>query len=192
MNTLTSLLISIMLIPTFIVFMFFQKRNCLIKFFVGLLVVTFLIFLLSQNRHFCKVANVTFTIFKTKNGAYIVPYKYFGFFAPKEDYIRISNIGSLVIFVDDATMLIFNDKGYSKDGNWIEICLTNYKYQHFPPIASLEWENNMLLGEKSMEQHFDEIDLLAKKRKTCADNLPFINIDMRWMKISIQNPPHTN
>jgi len=170
--------------------MFFQKSHCLTKFIVGLLVITFLIFLLFQNRQFCKVDDVTFTIFKTRNGAYVIPYRYYGFSAPKEDYIRTSNTGSLVIFVDDNSMLlIFNDKGYSKDGNWIEICFRNYKYQYFPPIVSLEWENNRLLGEKSLEQHFEEIDLLEKKRKTYADNLPYIFIDMRWMKISTKNSP---
>lgn len=145
-----------------------------------------LIFVWFQFRHFYTVNDITFSVWKTKNGCYITPYRYLGFSLPKKNYINISNIGSLTIFVENkSTLLIFHDR--TDDGlKNINCNLKNFDYQEFLPTGYKRGNNGIVLYEK-VENYFEMDSILKEKRKQCIDLLPFISIDARTMSIEIRN-----
>lgn len=80
-----------------------NKRLVIIVLFL-----IFLGFLSTRYRHFQTVNGVTFTVWNTTEGCYVMPYVYLGLFHPKDDYIIFSNRGGLTIFFkDEKTMLCF-------------------------------------------------------------------------------------
>ena len=133
------------------------------------------IFIWNQYRHFYHVGNMTFTVWKKYGGyCYITPYKYWGISAPKKDYIKLSNIADIDIYIDkDSTLLIFNDYLYLKyPDNKVECNFSTFKYKHFMLDSLSSIENTKL----------HELERIIYKRK-----YPFIYIDIRHMKTEIQD-----
>lgn len=135
-----------------------------------------LAFIWKQYRHFYQVDDVTFTAWKTSEGyCYITPYKYWGVSPPKNNYIKLSNVGYINIFIDkDSTLLIFNDYFYLKNNN-VECKFNDYKYKHF--------------GLDSLSS-MKETKLHEIKRKEHKRYLPYIEMDVGYMKVETQNSSH--
>ena len=147
-----------------------MKKLLILALCVIALVVTW-----KQYRHFYQVGNVTLTVWKKWGGyCYITPYKYWGISAPEKNYIKMSNLGDVHIYVDkDSTLLIFNH--YINDtggGNKVECNLTDYRYQHF------DIKKHSSSEIESWHKKFKSIDSLK---------LPYIYIDVRWMQAEIEN-----
>lgn len=154
------------------------------KLIITILCVASLVFAWSQYRHFYKVNDQEFTVWKTKNGCYIMPYKYWGITLPKENYISISNLGSLTIFVNDSsTLLIFKDRNYSDQERYIKCNLHEYNYQLFTPIEYPQMENGDSIPVDIINDYFNEDSLLQAKRNICINTFPSISIDARDMAI---------
>ena len=129
-----------------------------------------LIFIWTQYRHFYQVDNITFTIWKQFGGdCYITPYRYWWFSTPKKDYIKTSNVGGVLIHInEDSTLIIFNNCYINDD---VKCHFTNYKNQCNSPDPS----------------NYEEIKAWNEKRNSYRDSLPFIEIDVREMNVFIQN-----
>jgi hypothetical protein len=126
-------------------------------------------FLYYGYKHFYKVGNMEFTFWKTKNGCYIMPYKYTGLTIPKNDYMIASSIGGVVIFIGEgSTLYIFPNYTYERGAETIEINLTSYKFEYFPYINEID------------AKRAD-----SDKRRSFYDlGYPFINISLRdWYVI---------
>jgi len=141
------------------------------KILIIILFIILSIFIWTQYRHFYRVADLTFTVWKRTDGyCYITPYAYWGFSSPKDDYIRASNIGQIDIYIDnDSTLLVFNSYHHLEYKNEIECYLRKYKYRHFEASPSY--------NDKSWEL----------KRIKYRNNLPFIEINIREMNVSTNN-----
>jgi len=146
-----------------------KKYLCTIVF---LLVPLFIYFIFFQYRHFYKVNDIFFTFWKTRNGCYIMPYKYYGVKKPKDNYIKASNLGGVVIFIGEETKLyIFPTYIYELGANKLTVNLSSFKYDYFPYINEI--------------CHISEVN---KKMKTYKDlNYPYIDIYIREMYVKIMN-----
>jgi hypothetical protein len=115
-----------------------------------------------------------------------MPYRYLWLFLPQKNYVNISNVGSLTIFIKDKSMLlIFYDR--TDDGlKNINCNLKNFNYQEFLPTGYKKGNNGIIFYEK-IENYFEMDSMLNEKRKQCIDFLPFISIDARTMSIDIKN-----
>lgn len=80
-------------------------------FLLGFCIFAFVLFRVFWYRTFYIINEVEFTVWKTCNGCcYITPYKYCGVLPPKDNYLRISNIGSADIFIcKGKTLCVFID-----------------------------------------------------------------------------------
>jgi surface polysaccharide O-acyltransferase-like enzyme len=143
------------------------------KLLLIVLCIVISLFFLFQYRHFYEVNDITFTIWKTKNGCYITPYRYLGLTLPQNDYIKTGNLGEVLIAIDkDTTLLIFND--CYTDGISVECVLSKYRYQYFSPSLS--------------GRTLKEVNLFHTRRKTCFElNLPVISMDIKEMYVRITN-----
>jgi hypothetical protein len=125
-------------------------------------------------------------VWKTKNGCYTIPYRYLGLSLPQKDYVNISNVGSLTIFIkDNSALLIFYNR--TDDGiEYINCNLKNFTYQEFFPTG-YQRGNDGIISSKKIENYFEMDSILEAKRKHCIDFLPFIDIDARTMSIYVKN-----
>lgn len=132
------------------------------------------VFFFCQFRHFYQVDNMTFTVWKKWGGyCYVTPYRYWGLFTPKRDYIKMSNVGNINIYLDkDSTLLIFNESTNDGICNDVECHLHTYKFKHF-----------YLDSLSSME----ETRLFEMKRVEYRQTLPFIDISPRSMWVEAGN-----
>ena len=138
------------------------------------IVVITLIFIFLQYRHFYQINAITFTVWKKWEGkCYITPYPYLGFYTPQQNYIQMSNLGEIDIFIDqDSTLLIFNEEWGEGALNNVKCYFPNYKYKHFYlDSLSTKEETKTFLIER------------AKYRKT----LPSIFISAKSMWVETQN-----
>lgn len=80
-------------------------------FLLGFCMFGLVLFRVFWYRNFYIINEVVFTVWKTCNGCcYITPYKYWGVLPPKDNYLRISNIGSADIFIcKGKTLCVFID-----------------------------------------------------------------------------------
>ena len=77
------------------------------SFLFGFCIFAFVLFRVFWYRTFYIINEVEFTVWKTYKGCYITPYKYWGVLPPKDNYLRISNIGIADIFIcKDKTLII--------------------------------------------------------------------------------------
>jgi len=117
-----------------------KEKGCIVVFFLTLAVPILLCVLFSQYRHFYRVGNMDFTFWKTSNGCYIMPYKFFGISIPKNNYMKASNRGGAIIFIgEDSTLYIFPEFTYELGADTIECNLSSYKHKYFPKINELKY-----------------------------------------------------
>lgn len=111
-----------------------MKKKCfviLITIFI-FISLSFYVFII-QYRHFIQIENNIFTFWKTKNGCYIMPYKYYGLTIPKNNYIKAVNRGGIIIFLgNDSRLYIFPEFTYIRGAETLEINLKTYDYFYFP------------------------------------------------------------
>lgn len=132
------------------------------------------VFFFCQFRHFYQVDNMTFTVWKKWGGyCYVTPYRYWGLFTPRGDYIKMPNVGNINIYIDnDSTLLIFNESTNDGICNDVECHFYTYKFKHFylDSLSSLE-----------------ETRLFEMKRVGYRQTLPFIDISPRSMWVEVGN-----
>ena len=129
-----------------------QKRlkKILVKLIIIALCVGCLIFYLFQKRnYYCLTEDKFITVWKTAEGAFIIPGKYTSWFKPKDNYIKTDNLNAVTILYYDKEpqfdYIISNDFDKS-----MEIHMSNYKikYYEFKDRNSLfiekYYENNMM------------------------------------------------
>ena len=84
----------------------FRGRKVHKTFLLGFCIFAFVLFRVFWYRTFYTINEVEFTVWKTYKGCYITPYKYWGVLPPKDNYLRISNIGIADIFIcKDKTLI---------------------------------------------------------------------------------------
>lgn len=77
------------------------------SFLLGLCIFASVLFSVIWYRTFYVINEVELTVWKTYKGCYITPYKYWGVLPPKDNYLRISNIGIADIFIcKDKTLCV--------------------------------------------------------------------------------------
>ena len=110
-----------------------KRKGCLFIVLFTIAAPVLLIFIFFQYRHFYKVGDMDFTFWKTGNGCYIMPYKYFGLTIPQDNFMKAANMGGAVIFIgEESTLHIFPEFCYTSGADKIEINLSSYKYEYYP------------------------------------------------------------
>ena len=71
-------------------------------------------FYLLEYKFYYTVEDVTFTFWNTFNGCYIMPYKYTGLLFPKDNYMIVSPLDCIDIFVGDDIIYVFSQDSYKK------------------------------------------------------------------------------
>lgn len=86
-----------------------------------------------------------------------------GFYFTKSNYINISNLGSLVIFIEnDTTLLIFLNRNY--DGvEKLNCNIEKFNYQEFLPTGYQKSSDGTIMFKK-IENYFEEDSLLQAKK----------------------------
>lgn len=107
-------------------------------FLLGFCIFAFVLFRVFWYRTFYIINEVEFTVWKTYKGCYITPYKYWGVLPPKDNYLRISNIGIADIFIcKDKTLCVFIDP--HSDGATETICkLKSCQYYSYSTTGDKE------------------------------------------------------
>jgi hypothetical protein len=149
-----------------------MKKRCLFGIIFIITIFSLSLVFFHQYRYFYKVGDITFTFWKTRNGCYILPYKYLGITIPKNNYIKTVNTGGIIIFVCDKSKLyIFPNNIYELGADVIEVNLSSYEYKYFPYIRGID---NVLVFYEKIE---------------CYKYLgyPYINIYLREMNAKIGN-----
>lgn len=141
------------------------------KFFITLMVIAMFVFIWSQFRHFYIVNNVSFTVWKRVGGyCYVIPGRYYSLKKPKKDYIRVSNVGSLLICLkNDSSLVLFNNRYIDNDSVYINF--KNYKFEYYSPNS----------------RSIDEIKKWDEMRNVNRRNLPFLEVDIREMSAVIDD-----
>lgn len=151
---------------------YFRGRKVHKTFLLGFGIFAFVLFRVFWYRTFYTINEVEFTVWKTYKGCYITPYKYWGVLPPKDNYLRISNIGIADIFIcKDKTLCVFIDP--QSDGATETVCkLKSCQYYSY----SYSTDNKEVLKR---------IKDWVEKWKKCQSKYPYISIYARVMKIEI-------
>lgn len=151
---------------------YFRGRKVHKTFLLGFCISAFVLFSVFWYRTFYIINEVEFTVWKTCKGCYITPYKYWGVLPPKDNYLRISNIGIADIFIcKDKTLCVFIDP--QSDGATETVCkLKSCQYYSY----SYSTDNKEVLKRIK--------DWVEKWRKY-QSKYPYISIYARVMKIEI-------
>lgn len=141
------------------------------KFFITIMVLAMFVFVWSQFRHFYIVNNISFTVWKRVGGyCYVMPGRYYSLKKPKKDYIRVSNVGSLLICLkNDSSLVLFNNRYIDNDSVYINF--KNYKFEYYSPNS----------------RSIDEIKKWDEMREVNRRNLPFLEVDIREMSAVIDD-----
>jgi hypothetical protein len=154
-----------------------KKVGCSIGCLSVILILLSVSVIFFQYRHFYKVGCVDFTFWKTGNGCYITPYKYYGVTIPKDNYMKAGNLGGTIIFVgEDTTLYIFPIHPYYRGADTIECNLPLYKYKYFPYINEVEHAQ----FNQNMIDYYENL------------GYPYINIYIAEMSAKIGNSPANN
>lgn len=112
---------------------------------------------------------MTFTVWKKGGGyCYVTPYRYWGMSTPKNNYIRMSNVGDAVIYIQQDTLLIFNystNEGYN---NEVNCHLSDYHYRHF----TVTYDS---ISKRKLWSRMDSL------------KLPGINIEPKYTQTKVRN-----
>lgn len=140
-------------------------------FLLGFCIFAFVLFRVFWYRTFYIINEVEFTVWKTYKGCYITPYKYWGVLPPKDNYLRISNIGIADIFIcKDKTLCVFIDP--HSDGATETIC----------KLKSGQYYSYSTMGDKEeLKRSRDWVEEWKKNQS----KYPYITIFARVMKIEI-------
>ena len=144
----------------------------LITFLLGFCIFALVLFSVFLYRTFYVINDVEFTVWKTCNGCcYITPYKYWGVLLPKDNYIRISNIGTADIFISKGkTLYVFIDP--HSDGATETICkLKSCKYYSYSTTGD----------EEEIKNCRDWVEKWEKYQSI----YPYVAIDARYWKVEI-------
>lgn len=127
-----------------------QKRlkKILIKLIIIALCVGCLIFYLFQKRnYYCLTEDKCITVWKTSEGAFIIPGKYTSWFKPKDNYIKTDNLNCVVIIYDKKSKydyIIFNAYNKKILINMSKYKIKYYDYNQKDEFSKEYYENNML------------------------------------------------
>ncbi|WP_158332560.1 hypothetical protein [Bacteroides graminisolvens] len=101
---------------------------------------------------------------------YVIPGRYYSLKKPKKDYIRVSNVGSLLICLkNDSSLVLFNNRYIDNDSVYINF--KNYKFEYYSPNS----------------RSIDEIKKWDEMRSVNRRNLPFLEVDIREMSAVIDD-----
>ena len=132
-----------------------------------------ILYVFYEGRSFYSIHKKNFTIWKTYSGCYIMPYRYWGLCKPNKNYLRLSNIGAIDIFIlDDSTLSIFPDPhidGYAD----IEFHMENSKFYTYTASN----------GIKELEQSRQWLKLWNEHRSM----YPYLSIDAREDHVKVWN-----
>jgi hypothetical protein len=149
-----------------------KKKGCLFMVLFTIATPVLLLFIFFQYRHFYRVGDMDFTFWKTGNGCYIIPYRYWGLTIPKTNYMRASNLAGVVIFIgEESKLYIFPEITYVVGGDTIEMNLSSYKYEYYPVVRGIE----------NVRAFYDMRDYY----RNCG--YPYININIGEMYAEIRN-----
>ena len=150
---------------------YFMRRKSKKSFLLGLCIFASVLFSVIWYRTFYVINEVEFTVWKTYKGCYITPYKYWGVLPPKDNYLRISNIGIADIFIcKDKTLCVFIDP--HSDGATETVC----------KLKSCQYYSYSTTGDKEeLKRSRDWVE----KWKKYQSKYPYITIFARVMKIEI-------
>ena len=127
-----------------------QKRlkKILVKLIIIALCVGCLIFYLFQKRnYYCLTEDKCITVWKTSEGAFIIPGKYTSWFKPKDNYIKTDNLNCVVIIYDKKSKydyIIFNAYNKKILINMSKYKIKYYDYNQKDEFSKEYYENNML------------------------------------------------
>ena len=139
-------------------------------FLLGFCIFAFVLFRVVWYRTFYIINEVEFTVWKTYKGCYIIPYKYWGVLPPKDNYLRISNIGTADIFIcKGKTLCVFVDP--HSDGATKTIC----------KLKLCQYYSYSTDDKEELKKSKDWVE----KWKKYQSIYPYITIDARVMKIEI-------
>ena len=99
------------------------------KYVVFLIILIVSLMLFYESRHFYKIGDRTLTVWKTNNGCFVIPYSYYGILPPQKNYLRLSNIGTVHIFI------VPNDSLYTKVSHPLKHCLFSFPFACRPPYS---------------------------------------------------------
>lgn len=156
------------------------------KALIAIIIMLLSFFIWKQYRHFYRVDNIVFTVWKTSTGyCYITPYMYFGVFIPQDNFIKVSNAANTHIYVKDAsTLVVFNQEYNNGAQNDIECHFTKFKCLYLPPPQHLEFRNELELSESKIEEYFKNEQLWKEKWEICEKTMSGISLDIRNMNVS--------
>ena len=87
-------------------------------------------FYLLEYKFYYTVEDVTFTFWNTSNGCYIMPYKYTGLLFPKDNYLIVSPLDYIDIFVGDDIIYVFSQDS-SHNRSYLPFSSDEGKYKVF-------------------------------------------------------------
>lgn len=149
---------------------YYREGKVLKSFLLVFCIFLFILFGAAWYRSFYIINEVEFTVWKTHRGCYIIPYKYWGVLPPKDNYLRISNIGYADIFIcKDKTLCVFIDP--HSDGSAETVCKLKF-CQYYTYSTDVKEE---LRKSKDWIEKWKAYQLIY----------PYITIDARLMKIEI-------
>ena len=151
-----------------------KGRKLKVTLYIGaILFFSSILYVFYEGRTFYSIHKKNFTIWKTYSGCYIMPYRYWGLCKPNKNYLRLSNIGAIDIFIlDDSTLSIFADPhidGYAD----IEFHMENSKFYTYTASN----------GIKELEQSRQWLKLWNEHRSM----YPYLSIDAREGNVKIWN-----
>ncbi len=83
-------------------------------------------FYLLEYKFYYTVGSTTFTFWNTSNGCYIMPYKYKGLLLPKNNYMIVSPVDYVDIFVGDDIIYFFSKEPYIRT----DLCFSSDKSKY--------------------------------------------------------------
>ncbi|PQL94517.1 hypothetical protein [Apibacter adventoris] len=107
-----------------------KKKIIIILILIITIIGSGILYLFQEREYFCLTSNNCITVWKTSEGAYIIPGKYTSWFKPKDNYIKTSNVNAVTIVIDKQSKydyIISND--YNKS---IEVNMSKYKIKYYP------------------------------------------------------------
>ncbi len=161
-----------------------KKRPIVRLSYTKIILATLLFLVLSfpYMRSFHTINGVTFTIWKTSTGCYIMPYRYFGLSDPPKDYLKVANLAYLTIIVKDQNnLIVFHNRSDAGLKEWYS-CIESMNYEEFMP-AGYFYEDGHL--KFRAEDYFKDCDSLAKKKEIYINSYPCMTVDVGPQRIYI-------
>jgi hypothetical protein len=160
------------------------------KILIVILVIGLLLFACREYRHFYKVGDMTFTVWRLRDTCYVMPYRYLGVVSPKDNYI-IASYNGVSVYVDkDSTLFI-------SDGHYDTTCkLSEYKFLLITaPYKRINIKDYSSKDDDTIQNiYFTKIDSIKKEVDSIysyVNPLPQIHvyIDEDWhnMEVKTQN-----